>query len=254
MARASAPPRSFQEQLLSIMDRKHHWAWPVFSGNQIKRAQLKTHFQQEFAVYVRDFPILLGRLYGRNPPMSIRRELATNLYEEETGGLSLGRSHPGLFLEMMAGLDYSLVDFDTIRPLPASRAYRGWLDRVTARSDWLEGLAVMTIFVEGSVNDRKELSMRTEEHPKSDAQIEETVARHPLVRFHGVSPKAMDLIRAHQRVEGGHRAAAWRMVLEAARTPAQQRAIARALSRSLEYWLRYRDAVARACGIKKPAR
>ncbi|MEW6324282.1 MAG: iron-containing redox enzyme family protein, partial [Nitrospirota bacterium] len=151
-------PRAFQEALLAIMDRKHHWAWPVFSSNRISREQLKTHFQQEFAVYVRDFPVFLARLSAQNPPASIRRELAANLYEEETGGLSVGRSHPALFLEMMAGLGYASSDFDAVRLLPAGRAYRAWLDRVTTKRPWVEGLAVMTIFVEGSVNDRKELA------------------------------------------------------------------------------------------------
>ena len=29
--------------------------------------------------------------------------LADNIYEEDTGGLSLGKSHPELFLTMMSG-------------------------------------------------------------------------------------------------------------------------------------------------------
>ena len=231
------------------MDRKHHWAWPVFSGNRITREQLKIHFQQEFAVYVRDFPILLGRLYIQQPPMAIRQELAANLYEEETGGLSVGRSHPALFVEMMAALGFPSRDFDRIRLLPAARRYRQWLDDATTRRPWIEGVAVVTIFVEGSVNDRKELAAG-DMTGKSDEEIERVVARHPLVRFHGVDPKAMDLIRAHQRVESGHRAAAWRMVMETARTKSQQRAVAGAIRRSLELWMDYRDAVARACGIR----
>jgi pyrroloquinoline-quinone synthase len=251
MGRTAASSHTFQEQLLSLMERKHHSAWPVFSGNRITLAQLNTHFRQEFAVYVRDFPIFLGRLYAENPPMAIRRELAGNLYEEETGGLSVGRSHPALFLEMMAGLGYASRDFEKIRLLPASRRYRQWLDQVTTRRPWIEGLAVMTIFVEGSVNDRKELSASAAEPAKDDAAIEAVVRNHPLVRFHGVSPTAMDLIRAHQRVERGHRAAAWRMVLDVVRTPAQQRAVLAAMRRSLALWLRYRDGVAKACGIAK---
>lgn len=249
MGRAAAGPRSFKEALLAIMDRKHHWAWPVFSSNRITRPQLTIHFQQEFAVYVRDFPIFLGRLYAKHPPSDIRRDLAANLYEEETGGLSVGRAHPALFLEMMAGLGLDLAGFDTVRLLPASHRYRQWLDRVTTHRPWTEGLAVMTIFVEGSINDRKEIADSAPPSPKQPEEIEAHVRNHPLVRFHGVKPEAMDLIRAHQRVEQGHRAAAWRMVLGAAVTPAQQRAVVRAMRRSLALWLRYRDGVARACGI-----
>lgn len=232
------------------MDRKHHWAWPVFSGNRITRDQLKIHFQQEFAVYVRDFPLLLGRLYAKNPPVEIRRELAANLYEEETGGLSVGRSHPALFVEMMKGLGFTAADFERVRLLPASRAYRQWLDTATTRRPWIEGLAVMTVFVEGSVKERQELASEQAGHrPKSPEEIEAVIKNHPLVRFHGVDPKAMDLIRAHQQVEHGHRLAAWQMVLRAAASPAQQRAVHAAIEKSLALWLRYRDGVARACRI-----
>jgi pyrroloquinoline quinone (PQQ) biosynthesis protein C len=251
--RASVRPRpSFQERLLAVMDQKHHWAWPVFSGNRITLDRLKIHFQQEFAVYVRDFPLLLGRLYAKNPPDEIRRELAANLYEEETGGLSVGRSHPALFVEMMRGLGFSERDFSRIRLLPASRAYRQWLDRVTTRRAWIEGLAVMTIFVEGSVKERQELADEAAGHrPKSAEEIESAIRNHPLVRFHGVDPKAMDLIRAHQQVEHGHRLAAWQMVLHAAASPSQQRAVVSAIAKSLDLWLRYRDGVAKACGITR---
>ncbi|HUJ80023.1 MAG TPA: iron-containing redox enzyme family protein [Nitrospiria bacterium] len=249
---AARPDRSFQERLLAVMDRKHHWAWPVFSGNRITLDRLKIHFQQEFSVYVRDFPLLLGRLYAKNPPEEIRRELAANLYEEETGGLSVGRSHPALFLEMMKGLGFSERDFSRIRLLPASRIYRQWLDRVTTSRSWLEGLAVMTIFVEGSVKERQELADEAAGHrPKSDDEIDAAIRNHPLVQFHGVDPKAMDLIRAHQRVEHGHRLAAWQMVLRAAVTPSQQRAVSAAIEKSLDLWLRYRDGVAKACGITR---
>ena len=42
------------------MDRKNHWAWSAISGRDITRSQLKIHYQQEFACYVRDFPVLQG--------------------------------------------------------------------------------------------------------------------------------------------------------------------------------------------------
>src|SRR4026208_1570997 len=71
-------PAQFRERLLSIMDRKTHWAWPAFSGQDIGQAQLKVHFQQEFASYVRDFPVLLARIHAKNPPVAVRRMLAEN--------------------------------------------------------------------------------------------------------------------------------------------------------------------------------
>ena len=139
------------------MDRKHHWAWPHFSGRTITRDQHKIHFQQEYAVYVRDFPVFLARIHGKNPPPEVRSLLAGNIYEEETGGLSLGRSHPELFLTMMKGFGYDQAEFRNVALLPASRSYRRWLDSVSANRDWIIGAAALTIFVEGSLNDRRDI-------------------------------------------------------------------------------------------------
>src|SRR5689334_22125553 len=102
------------------MDRKHHWAWSYFSSDALRKAQLKIHFQQEYAVYVRDFPVFLARIHGQNPPPQARRMLAENIYEEDTGGLSLGHAHPELFMRMMEGLGYRRTHFDEIALLPAA--------------------------------------------------------------------------------------------------------------------------------------
>ena len=47
--------------------------------------------------------------------------LAENIYEEETGGLSLGTSHPELFLTMMEGLRFRRNSFDHVHLLPGAR-------------------------------------------------------------------------------------------------------------------------------------
>lgn len=240
----------FTQALLTVMDDKHHWAWEHFAAGHLTRAQLKIHFQQEYAVYVRDFPVFLARIHGKNPPMPVRRMLAENIYEEDTGGLSLGKSHPALFLAMMQGLGFRSRDFEHIRPLPAARRYRTWLDRMSNHQHWVLGAAALTIFVEGSVKDRLELTDPSK--PKTPEEIEAVIANHPLVVHHDLLPDHMDLIRAHQAVEAGHRHDAYDMVVNYATTRAQQQAILSCLKNSLRLWLAYRDAVANACGISRP--
>ncbi|MEK6525482.1 MAG: iron-containing redox enzyme family protein [Nitrospirota bacterium] len=242
----------FRERLLDIMDRKHHWAWPHFSGNTISKDQLKIHFRQEYAAYVRDFPVLLARIHGKNPPPEVRSVLAANIYEEETGGLSLGRSHPDLFLTMMRGLGYDLTDFHNVELFPASRSYRRWLDTVSLKRDWVVGAAVLTIFVEGSLNDRQEILNPSP--PKTPAEIEDAVKKHPLFLYHGLSLQYMDLTRAHLMVESGHRHDAYDMVLKHAIEPQQQHAVIDCLREALKHWLRFRDGIARACGLRKTDR
>jgi len=239
----------FLDAILKVMDAKHHWAWDHFAGGSLSKAQLRLHFQQEFYVYVRDFPVLLARIYGHNPPPSVRRMLAENIFEEDTGGLSLGKSHPELFLKMMEGLGFQAGEFENIRPLPASRTYRTWLDRMSNHPRWVLGAATLTVFVEGSVKDRQEL--REPSKPKTAEEIETVIKNHPLVHFHGVSPAHMDLIRAHQLVEAGHRRDAYRMVTEHAGSQEVHRSVVASLKKSLKLWLSYRDAVAKACGITR---
>ncbi|WHZ21953.1 MAG: hypothetical protein OJF47_001065 [Nitrospira sp.] len=240
----------FLERLLAVMDRKHHWAWPLIMGPGITKAQLKLHYQQEFLVYVRDFPVLLARVHGQNPPPDVRRMLAENIYEEDTGGLSFGRSHPELFNEMMRGLGFDGEEFQNAVLLPASARYRAWLEKVTASRDWVVGAAALAVFVEGSVKDRQEIQEPSK--PKTEAAIEAYIDAHPLIRHHDIDRKHMDLIRAHQKVEAGHRQDAYTMVVTYAETRSRQDAVLACATRGLDLWMAYRDGVAKACRLNRP--
>src|SRR5829696_4240165 len=121
----------FREALLSVMERKVHWAWPRFTSGAVARDRLHVHLEQEYAVYVRDFPVLVGRAYVQCPIAAVRRELAENLYEEETGGIAAGRPHPELFLEYPRGLGMDLARFEHVTLLPGATLYRAFLDRAT---------------------------------------------------------------------------------------------------------------------------
>lgn len=241
---------TFEERLLSVMDRKNHWAWPHFTRPGLSREQLLVHFRNELHTYVRDFPVLLARVLGQGPPDDVRQALAANIAEEQTGHLSFGVSHPELFLRMMEGLGYTRAQLLGPEPalVPEALAYRSFLDRVSIEPPWIVGAAVLTIFVEGSVHERAEREGRRELPP-----VEQAIAEHPLVRFYGCPKDAMQLVRAHRAVEGGHRDDAWRMVLDhAPKEAAGRERIVRAMEEALELWLRYRDGVARAMGLGAP--
>lgn len=239
------------DRLLLVMDQKNHWAYPALTRPGLSRAQLLVHFQHEYAVYVRDFPVLLARALGQVPDVpEVRRSLAENLYEEQTGGLSKSAPHPELFLRMMEGLGYSrsqfeesLLDADLH---PAARSYRDFLRTKAAESPWQAAAALLTIFVEGSINERGELA-GTYVRPKGEAAI----ARHPLVVHYGCPPSAMQLVRAHGDVEGGHRDDAWRVVVDHAGDEALMKTIVDTCMEALVRWHRYRDGVAERMGIER---
>jgi hypothetical protein len=233
---------AFCQALLQIMERKIHWAWPYFTTGRVAKARLHLHFEQEYATYVRDFPVLVGWAYVQCPIAEVRRDLAANLYEEETGGVVAGRPHPELFLEYPRGLGMDLARFDRIELGPAARRFRAALDEHTQRHGWAQAAAVTTIFLEGTPNERGELDTSAPRRPVPPLE------HHPLVVHYGLPVDALALTKAHRSVEGEHRAAAWRSLLD--HVPASEHAgVVAAMDKTLAAWLAYRDEVAAACGL-----
>jgi pyrroloquinoline-quinone synthase len=246
---------TLRERLLAVMDRKHHWAYPALTRPGLTREQLLVHFQHEYLVYVRDFPALLACALGATPPLDdVRGALAENLYEEQTGGLSGTASHPALFLRMMAGLGFPASDFTDGdgRLHDAARRYRAFLWQRASTAPWQAAVALLTVFVEGSVNERAELA-GTFVRRHGEAAVRE----HPLVKHYGCPPEAMELTRAHGQVEGGHRADAWRIVTAHVPDAATAERMVATCEEALAAWSEYRDGVAERMGLqreKQPAR
>jgi pyrroloquinoline-quinone synthase len=234
----------FRDALLAIMERKVHWAWKQFTSGKVERDRLHVHFEQEYATYVRDFPVMIGWAFVQCPLAAVRRDLAENLYEEETGGVIAGRPHPELFLEYPRGLGMDLARFEAVELLPAARAFRGVLDDHTQRRGWAQAAAVTTIFLEGTEHERGEIDSSAPRRPAPPLE------QHPLVVHYGLPIESLALTKAHRSVEGSHRAAAWRILLD--HVPATEHdGVIAAMERTHAAWHAYRDEVAAACGLAR---
>jgi pyrroloquinoline-quinone synthase len=64
------------------------------------------------------------------------------------------------------------------------------------------------------------------------------------------SPSGAALTKAHRQVEGSHRRSAWSVVLDHVDEPDRPRVV-EAMELALAAWLRYRDDVAGACGLRR---
>lgn len=234
----------FREALLGVMERKVHWAWPAFTRGLVAKARLHIHLEQEFETYVRDFPVLLGRAYVQCPIPAVRRELAENLYEEETGALSGGQPHPELFLMYPRGLGMELGRFESVGLLPGAARYRALLDECTQRRGWEVATAITTLFLEGTPYERGELDPNAPKRPVP------ALADHPLVKHYGLPLDHLALTKAHRKVEGSHRAAAWHVLLSFV-DGRERSAVIQAMEEVLHAWLAYRDDVAAACGVTR---
>ena len=228
------------------MERKTHWAWPAFTGGLVPKDKLHVHLEQEWEVYVRDFPVMVGRAYVQCPIAEVRRELAENLYEEETGGLAAGRPHPELFMMYPEGLGMDLARFEQVELLPAARAYRDFLDDATINRGWSVAAAIATLFIEGTAYERHELD------DSAPARPQPALEDHPLAKHYGLPVECLALTKAHRSVEGDHRKAAWRVMLD--HVPANDReGVVAAMTQAVDAWLAYRDEVAEACGVERDA-
>jgi pyrroloquinoline-quinone synthase len=232
----------FREALLEVMERKKHWAWPLFTSGKVAKERLHIHLEQEYAVYIRDFALLLGRVYEQCPVAEVRRELVENMLEEETGAHSGGRPHADMFLDYPRGLGMDLSRFEQVVLLPDAARYRAALDEATLESGWEVGAAVTTLFLEGTEYERGELD------PGAPKRPEPPLDQHPLVVHYGLPLEHLQLARAHRLVEKDHRAAAWQIVLHHVE-PARRDAVVTSMQEILRRWLAYRDDVAAACGV-----
>jgi pyrroloquinoline-quinone synthase len=153
---------------------------------------------------------------------------------------------------MMEGLGFArgLFTEEACVMHPAARAYRDLLREGAAASPWQAACALLTVFVEGSKNERAELA-GTFHRPRG----EDAVLRHPLVAHYGCPPEKMKLTRAHGAVEGAHRLDAWRVVLGQVSESDEPlvRAVTQTCERALWSWHRYRDGVAERMGLRLAA-
>jgi pyrroloquinoline-quinone synthase len=233
---------TFREQLLGVMDQKSHWAWPAFTSGRVAKDRLHHHFEQEYGTYVRDFPVMVGWAYVHCPVPAVRQSLAANLYEEETGGLIAGKPHPELFLAYPRGLGMDLRRFEQIQLLPAAKRYRNFLDDAIRQFGWDVAAAIVTIFIEGTHEERAVLDPAAAPNPPPPLE------EHPLVKHYGLGVEYLALTKAHRQVEGSHRLAAWKAILEHV-VPMRRGTVVRAMEEALRNWSLYRDEVAIVCGV-----
>ena len=128
--------------------------------------------------------------------------------------------------------------------LPAARRYRGFLDDATTNRGWSVAASIATLFIEGTAYERHELDASAP--PRPQPPLEE----HPLAKHYGLPVDCLALTKAHRSVEGEHRQAAWRVMLN--HVPAGDRAaVVRAMEQAVDAWRAYREDVAGACGLSR---
>ena len=232
----------FREALLAIMERKVHWAWSAFASGKVAKPRLHVHFEQEYATYVRDFPVLVGRAYVQCPVAEVRPTSPRTCTRRRPAASSPADPTPSCSSSTRAASAWTSRGSSTSSCCRARVPRRA---RRRHRAPRLGGrVAVTTIFLEGTDHERGELDDSAPRRPAPPLE------RHPLVVHYGLPLDALALTKAHRRVEGSHRAAAWRCLLDHV-VVGDRAAVVTAMQSTLDAWLAYRDDVAAACGVTR---
>ncbi|WP_237061690.1 iron-containing redox enzyme family protein [Microbulbifer zhoushanensis] len=232
----------FRDSLLRVMERKVHWSDPAVEHGQLPPDRLHILLEQEYATWVRDYGIFLGRAYAQCPLPKVRRELAESLYEEETGKISGSGPHAELFLEIPRGLGMNVDRFRHPQLLPQAAAYRAVLDEATGEKGWAVASAVTTLFLEGSRHERWVIEPGQEKPPVPRPH------HHPLVKHYGLPVGCLALERAQRAVNSAHRKAAWHLMLDFV-DERERPAVLTWMGHVLHAWIHYRDELAGQCGL-----
>jgi pyrroloquinoline-quinone synthase len=139
-----------------------------------------------------------------------------------------------------------LSRFDHVPLLPKAQQFRDYLDHATTQLGWSVAAAVSTLFLEGTAYERGELDASAPKRPLP------ALEEHPLVKHYGLPLDKLRLAKAHRAVEGEHRQAAWRVLLDFV-PESEHAAVREALETCVALWLGYRDDVAFACGLVRDA-
>lgn len=228
-----------RESLLAVLDRKTHPSWERFQRGAVSAAGALVHYQQEFLIYLRDFPQMCAAVLAKGPPADAKRLLAETIYEEQTGGLSASKCHAELFLDAMTAWGHDRSVFESAALMPASSQLRAVIDEAIAHRDWRVGWAVLGLFLEGTHRDRQVL-----ERPWSEwkPDVEQIVRRHPLVRHYGVAAEAMDMVRVHVGFWARRRHEAWSTLVKHLPNNDEPAMVAW-LDRTLATWTEYRACI-----------
>ena len=220
-------------QIVAQRKKPHSFEVLVSSG-RASRKQVECYLAQHY-IFKREFPRFLAGIIAKCPVVDIRRELATNLYEEETGLLSKSAPHPELWLRMCASVGFDEQRLRNATPLAGTAAILDWLETATVKLSWIEGAAAVNIGLEA-------LSPDVLENLKRNPPGEFWLVRH---YGKGTVPDT-EFSRVHRELEEGHGEVGYTLLSAHAQTANdRQRAIA-AIDRTIDAWKVFNDSMAAA--------
>ncbi len=228
MSEALAPADFIRDLEARIEARRTfggHPLWHEIADGKLGRDQLKT-FAVQFFLQVREFPRAVSAMHANCPFPEERRELAENVYEEETGRISgCNQPHPELFIRFGEAAGLRRDEMVEGQPLPATRALIDWFELSTKQRSFIEGAAAINLAAEGQVPGAfGPMARRLQEH-------------------YGFSKEAVEFWDLHEMADADHSDVGDNIVVRHATDAAIQARVREALQHSLDAWWHFFDGI-----------
>ena len=236
MATAQEEFRKVLEDIIEARKNPHPVFQKVRTG-QASRDQLDFCMRWLYC-FTRDFPRYLSGIHARCSQMEVRTLLAENIYEEDTGGLSGTAPHPELYLRMIDALGFDREKYERAKMIPEGKALQDWMEKVTTRGSWVEGVAAVCVAMEAQPKYSPSASWGMAD--RNSLWLEEQ---------YGVDPKGLEFLRVHSKVEPGHGETGYKIVVKFAADDQERTAAVAALNRSLDLLHHFYEGIGRETGL-----
>jgi pyrroloquinoline-quinone synthase len=228
MSEVLAPKAFIQDLVARIESRRtfgSHPLWLELADGKLNREQLQL-FAVQFFLQVREFPRAVSGMHANCPFPDERKELAENIYEEETGRVSgCNQPHPELFIRFGEAVGLSRSEMTEGRPLPATRALIDWFELSTKQRSFIEAAAAINLAAEGQVPGAfGPMARRLEEN-------------------YGLSREAVEFWDIHEMADAEHSDVGNHIVVRHAADAATQARVRDALQHSLDAWWQFFDGI-----------
>jgi pyrroloquinoline-quinone synthase len=202
-----------------------HPLWHEISDGKLSPDQLKL-FAVQFFLQVREFPRAVSAMHANCPFPDERKELAENVYEEETGRISgCNQPHPELFIRFGEALGLTRAEMVEGKPLPGTRALIDWFELSTKQRSFIEGAAAINLAAEGQV-------------PGAFGPMAQSLQEH-----YGLSKDAVEFWSLHEMADADHSDVGDNIVVRHATDAAIQARVRDALQHSLDAWWQFFDGI-----------
>ncbi|MGF7046230.1 pyrroloquinoline-quinone synthase [Paenibacillus sp. DS2015] len=237
-------PEQFVEKLKSIVTENQKITHPLYQI--IMKGEASSELLKNFVLHryhIKSFWTRnISAIHSKTSDVNVRKELAENIYEEETGKITGTMRHLDLFFKIGEQFGLTWDDIDNCNVLPESQDVINWNNQVCGPDHHLvEAVAALIVYMEG----------------QPPVTWEGRTMNQAMSHFYNLNEAGVSYFVIHSshdmEVEEDHAEAGYELLRNYAITEELQEKAVAALYKSIDVRMKHFSAILRATGINVEA-